>query len=148
MDVLTSRSPIPVSSWKPGEAASMSCFRAQVDTGSDGRSSRQKLARVPSHSQLATEGNGHKDLVALTATSRQWSSLGNGKGSFTRENMPPRAFPGACRGAHVELADLDGDGKDELVASFSDEHDQYGHCQSDGGLIAWKARPRTGVAKP
>jgi len=94
------------------------------------------------------EGNGHKDLVALTATGETVVYLGNGKGSFTRENTSPRAFPGACRGAHVELADLDGDGKDELVASFSDEHDQYGHCPSDGGLIAWKARPRTGVPKP
>ena len=93
-------------------------------------------------------GNGHKDLVALTATGETVVFLGNGKGSFTRENMSPRAFPGACRGAHVELADLDGDGKDELVASFSDEHDEYGHCPSDGGLIAWKARPRPGVPKP
>jgi hypothetical protein len=94
------------------------------------------------------EGDGHKDLVALTATGETLVFLGDGKGSFTREKMPPPAFPGACRGAHVELADLDGDGRDELVASFSDEHDEYGHCPSDGGLTAWKAWPRAGARKP
>ena len=94
------------------------------------------------------EGNGHKDLVALTATGETLVFLGNGKGSFTREKMSPPAFPGACRGAHVELADLDGDGRDEMVASFSDEPDQYGHCPSDGGMTAWKASPRTGARQP
>jgi hypothetical protein len=92
-------------------------------------------------------GDGHQDLVALTATGETLVFLGNGKGSFTREKTPPPAYPGACRAAHVELADLDGDGRDEVVASFSDEHDQYGHCPSDGGLTAWKALPRAGVRK-
>src|SRR6266852_345931 len=50
------------------------------------------------------EGNGHKDLVAVTAAGETLVFLGNGKGSFTREKTPPPAFPGACRGAHVELA--------------------------------------------
>ncbi len=93
------------------------------------------------------EGNGHKDLVALTTTGETLVFLGNGKGSFTREKTPPPAYPGACRGAHVELADLDGDGREELVEAFSDEPDEYGHCPSDGGLTAWKAGPRTGARR-
>jgi hypothetical protein len=80
--------------------------------------------------------------------SRPLVFLCNGKGSFAREKMPPPAFPGACRGAHVELADLDGDGRNEVVASFSDEPDQYGNCPSDGGMTAWKASPRTGARQP
>jgi len=93
------------------------------------------------------DGDGHQDLVALTATGETLVFLGNGKGSFTPEKTSPPAFPGACRAANVELADLDGDGRDEVVASFSDEHDQYGHCPSDGGLTAWKALPRASVPK-
>jgi hypothetical protein len=64
------------------------------------------------------DGDGHQDLVALTATGETLVFLGNDKGSFTREKTPPPAYPGACRAAHVELADLDGDGRDEVVASF------------------------------
>jgi hypothetical protein len=94
------------------------------------------------------EGNGHKDLVAVTAAGETLVFLGNGKGSFTRQKTPPPAFPGACRGAHVELADLDGDGRDEMVESFSDEPDQYGHCPSNGGLTAWKASRRKSARRP
>ena len=59
------------------------------------------------------QGNGHKDLVALTAIGETLVFLSDGKGHFTRETTPPPTYPGACRGAHVELADLDGDGRDE-----------------------------------
>jgi hypothetical protein len=93
-------------------------------------------------------GDGHKDLVALTAKGEMLIFLANGKGFFTQERSPPPPFPGACKGAHVELADLDGDGKDEIVASFSDEHQASGHCTSDGGVTAWKAEPLNGVSKP
>jgi hypothetical protein len=88
------------------------------------------------------EGNGHQDLAALTADGETWIFLGDGKGSFTREKTPPPAYPGACRGSHVEFADLDGDGKDELIASFADEPETEGHCPSLGGITAWKAQAR------
>jgi hypothetical protein len=93
------------------------------------------------------EGNGHKDLVAVTAAGETLVFLGNGKGSFTRQKTPPPAFPVACGGAHVELADLDGDGRDEMVESFSDEPD-HGHCLSNGGLTAWKASRRKSARRP
>jgi hypothetical protein len=39
------------------------------------------------------EGNGHKDLVAVTAAGETLVFLGNGKGSFTREKTPRRHSP-------------------------------------------------------
>jgi hypothetical protein len=86
------------------------------------------------------DGDGHKDLVALTSKGEILVFLGNRRGFFTQERTPPPAYPGGCRGAHVELADLDHDGRDELVAAFSDQRDESGHCPSEGGLTAWKAQ--------
>ena len=94
------------------------------------------------------DGNGRKDLIAVTAAGETLVFLGDGKGSFTRQKTPPPAFPVACGGAHVELADLDGDGRDEMAESFSDESDQYGHCPSNGGLTAWKASRRKSARRP
>ncbi|MBV8056181.1 MAG: VCBS repeat-containing protein [Deltaproteobacteria bacterium] len=85
-------------------------------------------------------GTGHKDLVATTAKGETLVFLADGKGFFTQETTPPPVYPGRCKGSHVELADLDGDGKDELVTSFSDVKDETGHCPSEGGVTVWKAR--------
>jgi hypothetical protein len=93
-------------------------------------------------------GDGQKDLVALTAKGEMLVFLADGKGFFTQEKAPPPAFPGSCKGAHVALADLDGDGRDEIVASFSDEHQASGRCASDGGVTAWKAQLLDGAFKP
>jgi hypothetical protein len=86
------------------------------------------------------EGDGKKSLVALTTHGDTWVFIGDGKGGFIRnQTIPP--FPGRCRGAHVELADVDGDGKDEIVESFADEPagGSEGGCPSGGGITAWKA---------
>lgn len=85
-------------------------------------------------------GIGRKDLVAITAKGETLVFLADGKGFFTQETAPPPVYPGECKGSHVELADLDGDGKDELVTSFSDVKDETGHCPSFGGVTAWKAQ--------
>ncbi|MBV8359594.1 MAG: VCBS repeat-containing protein [Deltaproteobacteria bacterium] len=85
-------------------------------------------------------GTGHKDLVATTAKGETLVFLADGKGFFTQETAPPPPYPGGCKGSHVELADLDGDGKDELVTSFSDVRNETGHCPSEGGVTAWKAQ--------
>ncbi|MBV8360592.1 MAG: VCBS repeat-containing protein, partial [Deltaproteobacteria bacterium] len=85
-------------------------------------------------------GTGHKDLVATTAKGETLVFLADGKGFFTQETAPPPVYPGGCKGSHVELADLDGDGKDELVTSFSDVRNETGHCPSEGGVTAWKAQ--------
>ena len=86
------------------------------------------------------------DLVALTTEGETLVYLGDGHGGFTRND--PKAIPvygGGCRGAHVALADLDGDGRDEIVASFADEPSSPlsgkagPGCSSGGGIVAWKA---------
>jgi hypothetical protein len=76
-----------------------------------------------------------RDLVILTSQGQTIAFLGNGHGQFARNDAIP-VYGGGCRGAHVELADLDGDGIDEIVASFADEPGQA--CPTGGGITAWK----------
>jgi hypothetical protein len=92
------------------------------------------------------DGDGNLDLVALTSSGEIWVFLGDGKGFFTHEvpGIPP--YPGACWGYHVQLADLAGDGKDEIVASFAGEASALNapnSCPSGGGIAAWRAVPVT-----
>ena len=85
-----------------------------------------------------------RDLVALTMQGETLVYLGDGHGGFKR-NIGAGAIPvygGGCRGAHVALADLDGDGRDEIVSSFADEPNIFNgaaSCPSGGGITAWKA---------
>jgi hypothetical protein len=99
------------------------------------------------------DGDGNKDLVAFDGDGKAWVFLGDGKGGFTREESPELGpAEGACRGYHVVLADLDGDGKDELVASFAGDNEALPiagalmpvTCRSGGSIRAWKAVPKGG----
>lgn len=100
--------------------------------------------------KLATgdlDGDGAVDLVALTDDGDTWVFLGDGAGFFHREESPevPQA-QGGCSGYHVALADLDGDGRDEIVSGFAGEPSAYfapQRCQSFGALYAWDAQPVT-----
>ncbi|MFP5288204.1 MAG: FG-GAP repeat domain-containing protein, partial [Thermoanaerobaculia bacterium] len=58
------------------------------------------------------DGDGALDLVALTGEDAGWVFLGDGRGGFSREEGAEILERG-CRGYHVELADLDGDGASE-----------------------------------
>jgi hypothetical protein len=91
------------------------------------------------------DGDGKIDLVALTGDGDTWVFLGDGKGFFSRETAAGiPAFPGACPGYHVRLVDLDGDGKDEIVADFAGEASPMfdpDRCPSGGGIRAWHLAP-------
>jgi hypothetical protein len=121
----------------------LATWRAGIDVLTaqpDGRWTRRVISaergqrRVTSLAAGDVDGDGHRDLVAVTGRGEVWIFLGDGGGSFTREKTSLQPF-GACQGARVELADLDGDGRDEIVASFGDE---AAECPSGGGVAAWK----------
>jgi len=106
-------------------------------TSTEGRLEVSALA----HGDL--DGDGKLDLVALTAEGETWVFLGDGKGFFTRETATGiGAVDGGCRGYDAQLADLDGDGRDEIVADFAGENSPMfapDRCLSGGALLAWHA---------
>ena len=87
------------------------------------------------------DGDGAADLVALGGHGALAVFRGDGRGAFSRERRPPPPFPGGCRGAHVAIGDLDGDGRGDVVASFAQERvtGEPDACPSEGGLAAWRS---------
>lgn len=101
------------------------------------------------------DGDTSLDLVALTGEGQAHIFLGESQGSFARAELPAGAVasePG-CRGYDVRLVDLDGDGRDEIVANFAGEQgtsqilQSMGpegvkqSCPSEGSIRAWKPVP-------
>ncbi len=109
-----------------------------------GKWERRTLSRQPNRNVAVALASGHLrnrntlDLVALTMAGETLVYLGDRQGNLVRDSGSIPQYDHGCRGAHVELADLDGDGRDEIVASFSDEPRSDG-CNSGGGITAWKA---------
>ncbi len=90
------------------------------------------------------DGDGNLDLVALTGDGDTWVFLGDGKGFFTHEAAGIPTYGPGCNGVRVRLGDLAGDGKDQIVASWSGEYSaMYApeKCRMEGGLRAWRAVP-------
>lgn len=93
-------------------------------------------------------GDGAVDLVALTGGGKGWTFLGDGKGGFVREEGTELDSEGSgCRGYHVELADVDRDGRDEILAGFAGEDAELmglgpESCPTNGSLRVWKAEPK------
>jgi hypothetical protein len=88
-------------------------------------------------------GDGRVDVVALTTGGETWVLAADGD-RFVRDAGPPAFGPG-CRGSHVEVADVDADGRAEIVAAFAHEPSpgpESAACPTGGGLVAWKAVPR------
>jgi hypothetical protein len=82
-------------------------------------------------------GKGRLDLVALTTRGETVVYLADGHGGLARNSLDLLGHFAGCRGAHVQLADLDGDGRDEIIAAFADEPGD--RCASGGGITAWKS---------
>jgi len=97
------------------------------------------------------DGDGSEDLVALSGEGEVLVFVGDGEGFFNRELTPElsRAVLG-CKGWDVQLVDLDGDSKSEVVASFAGEKTglelvpQAVHpgCQKGGRINVWKIFPQ------
>lgn len=97
------------------------------------------------------DGDGALDLVAVDSEGDILAFLGDGKGFFAHEDAAEMSqVRGRCRGYHVEVVDLDQDGRDEVVASFADEANAYfdpDRCPSGGGMAVWKAQSRSSLAE-
>ncbi len=89
------------------------------------------------------DGDGQADLVVSDHDGTIRVFLGDGHGGLLEEAAPElrRAHEG-CAGKRLRLADLDGDGRAELVGAFSGEanatYDPQ-RCLDRGGLFAWRA---------
>jgi hypothetical protein len=92
------------------------------------------------------DGDGHKDLAALDDRGALRLFLGDGKGGFAVEDTAElQALGAGCRGYHVQLADLNGDGRDEVLAAFASETSPLSGepgCPDGGRLQAWTAQPK------
>ncbi|HYO11891.1 MAG TPA: VCBS repeat-containing protein, partial [Thermoanaerobaculia bacterium] len=89
------------------------------------------------------DGDGALDLVGITGRGDSWVFLGDGKGSFSREESPEIGLEKAdCTGFHVRLEDLDGDGAAEVIGGYAGEGSALfgvARCESGGSLRVWKA---------
>jgi len=94
------------------------------------------------------DGDGRPDLVALSNNGETLVLRNAGGGAFTREDVQLTDRVAGCRGYHVRVQDIDGDGRAEIVAAFAAESEGLGTfrsegCPGQGSLRAWRSRPRS-----
>lgn len=82
------------------------------------------------------------DLAALRSDGALLLFAVDAKGSYTRDHLEPApAWRDGCSGDALQLRDLDGDGRDEIVAAFAGEPNALmlrRDCVDGGGIEAWK----------
>ncbi|MEM9557030.1 MAG: VCBS repeat-containing protein [Acidobacteriota bacterium] len=96
------------------------------------------------------DGDGLPDIVASTGIGELWVFLGANGGTMVREASPEvgrRSIQ--CRGYSVRLHDLDGDGRDEIVAGFAGETSvapdatTLRGCPGNGSLEIYRVVPKS-----
>ncbi len=87
------------------------------------------------------DGDKLQDLVATDQDGYFFLFLGDGKGGFSLEESPEAQQPrGPCRGYGLKVADIDRDGRAEIVASYAGEANALydpRRCPGKGGVAAW-----------
>jgi hypothetical protein len=91
------------------------------------------------------DGDGAVDLAAVTEDGQTRVYLNDGKGFFTREQSPEiEAMRGGCTGYHVVIADVDGDGRGEVIEAWAGEPSaifEPDRCPTLGAIRAWDPEP-------
>lgn len=94
------------------------------------------------------DGDGRPDLVALSGNGETLVLRNVGGGAFAREDVQLTERVVGCQGYHVQVRDLDRDGRADIVAAFAAEPEGLGvyrteGCPGQGSLRAWRSRPRS-----
>lgn len=81
------------------------------------------------------DGDGSADAVAARADGWLFTFRGDGRGLLARDTeIEPPEWRRGCTAYAVRLADLDGDHRDEVIATFAGESG----CKSGGGVEVWR----------
>jgi FG-GAP-like repeat len=84
-------------------------------------------------------GDGAADVVAALQNGQLLTFRGDGQGFVTRDaDISTPEWRRGCNAYAVSLADLDGDGRDEIIAAFAGES---AGCTSQGGVEVWRTVP-------
>jgi FG-GAP-like repeat/FG-GAP repeat len=80
------------------------------------------------------DGDGNADVVAARADGRIFTFRGDGHGFVTQDaTLEPPSWRLGCAPFAVRVADLNGDRRDEVIATFAGES----RCTSGGGVEVW-----------
>jgi hypothetical protein len=108
------------------------------------------LLRVPGAAGILAvavgdlHGDDALDVVAGGGEGSLWVLSRGEEGGFVRDRAPQSGPEVAgCSVSALRTADLDGDGRDEVVVAFSGEPGTDGSCPSGGSLRAWSPKGAT-----